>query len=116
LWRKPFFAHVVDAEGAELMACRRGLLLAEAETDSVGLAAKLQSMDKERSFHSTLVKEINFLLRSFSNSLVRLVRRSAYGAAHLLAKLGCDNKICNDWFGVAPICIENQVVMENIFD
>jgi hypothetical protein len=73
-----FFPHVADAEGAELMACRRGLLLAEKaqvqklvlETDSVGVAAKLRSMDKDRSFHSPLVEEIKVLLRSFSDSSV----------------------------------------------
>jgi hypothetical protein len=50
------------------------------ETDSIGVAAKLQSMDKDWSFHSPLVEEIKFLLRSFSDSSVRV---SANGAAHL---------------------------------
>jgi hypothetical protein len=86
------------------------------ETDSVGVAVKLRSLDKDRSFHSSLVEEIKFLLRSFSDSSVRSVRRSANGAAHLLAKLGCENKSCKEWFGAAPTCIENQVVMDMSFD
>jgi hypothetical protein len=40
------------------------------------------------------------------------VRRSANEAAHLLAKLGCDNKVCNVWNGVAPIEILDQLVMD----
>jgi ribonuclease HI len=46
----PFFPHVAGAEGAELLACKRGLVVAREagvqriilETDSVEVAAKLK--------------------------------------------------------------------------
>jgi ribonuclease HI len=118
-----FFSHVADAEGAELLACRRGVLLAREsqvqklvlETDSTGVAAKLVKVDLDRSFHGPLVEEIKFLLRGFGDHAVRAVRRSANEAAHVLAKLGCETKACNVWFGDAPASIVNQLVLDSSF-
>jgi ribonuclease HI len=115
-----FFPHVSDAEGAELLACRRGLVLAQAsqvrklvlETDSTGVAAKLRRDDQDRSSYGALIEEIKFLLSGFEDASVRAVRRSANEAAHLLAKLGCENKVCNEWFEVPPMCVENQIVCD----
>jgi ribonuclease HI len=115
-----FFPHVTDAEGAELLACRRGLVLAQAsqvrklvlETDSTGVAAKLRRDDQDRSSYGALIEEIKFLLSGFEDASVRAVRRSANEAAHLLAKLGCENKVCNEWFEVPPMCVENQIVCD----
>jgi ribonuclease HI len=115
-----FFPHVSDAEGAELLACRRGLVLAQAsqvrklvlETDSTGVAAKLRRDDQDRSSYGALIEEIKFLLSGFEDASVRAVRRSANEAAHLLAKLGCENKVCNEWFEVSPMCVENQIVCD----
>jgi hypothetical protein len=121
--RAIFFSHVADAEGAELLACRRGVLLAREsqvqklvlEIDSTGVVAKLVKVDLDRSFHGPLVEEIKFLLRGFGEHAVRAVRRSANEAAHLLAKLGCENNACNVWFGDAPASIVNQLVLDSSF-
>jgi ribonuclease HI len=96
-----FSPHVAGAEGAELMACKQGLLLARddqrqrviLETDNVEVAAKLSREGQNRSSYGQLVCEIKTLLLSFERSLVRLVRCSANDAAHRMAKKGCDNKM-----------------------
>jgi ribonuclease HI len=116
------FPHVADAEGAELLACRRGLRLAHEaqvqrlvlETDNVRIVAKLQKVDQDRSFYGPLVEEIKNLLRGFDVSSVRAVRRSANEVAHIIAKLGCDNKICNSWFEVARGTVENHHVVDSV--
>jgi hypothetical protein len=33
---------------------------------------------------------------------VRHVHRSGNKVAHLLAKVGCENKVCNAWVGTPP--------------
>jgi ribonuclease HI len=115
-----FFSHVADAEMAELLACRRGVLLAREnqvhklvlETDSTGVAAKLCRAERDRSLNGVLVEEIKALLKGFGDHRVQAVRRSANEVAHLLAKLGCENKLCNVWNGVAPIEIMDQLVLD----
>jgi ribonuclease HI len=60
-----FFAHLIDAEHAELLACRQGLLLARdhqvqrvvLETDCTGVAAKLRRDGQDRSIHGPLVAQ-----------------------------------------------------------
>jgi ribonuclease HI len=96
----PFFAFVADAEWAELLAYRAGLKLAKEqrvlqvalETDSLGMASKLQKEDRDRSVYGS-VDEIKGLLLSFDKSIVRAVRRTGNGAAHVLAREGCVNKV-----------------------
>jgi ribonuclease HI len=115
-----FFSHVADAEAAELLACRRGILMSREnqvqklvlETDSTGVAAKLVRADRDRSLNGVLVEEIKALLKEFSDHRVQAVRRFANEAAHLLAKLECDNKLCNVWNRVAPFEILDQLVMD----
>jgi ribonuclease HI len=115
-----FFTHVADAERAELLACRRGLMLAKEiqaskvilETDSTGVMAKLRKEEKDRSFHGPLVEEIKELLLGFSNSSVVAVRRTANGTAHDLAKVGCENKTCRVWLGDPPANIVNYLVLD----
>jgi hypothetical protein len=51
----------------------------------------------DRSSHGTLVEDIKETLKDFSGFSVKHVRRSANGVAHLLAKLGCENKLCKVW-------------------
>jgi hypothetical protein len=65
------------------------------ETDNTGVASKLRRDDQDRSSYGALIDEIKFLLCGFTEVSVRAVRRSANEAAHLLAKTGCDNKVCN---------------------
>jgi ribonuclease HI len=121
-WSKPYFPHVADAEGAELLACRRGLKLAHEaqvqrlvlETESVGMAAKLLKVDQDRSFNGPLVEEVKNLLRSFDVSSVRAVRRTTNEVAHVLAKLGCENKISNSWFGLVHAAVENHLVLDSV--
>jgi ribonuclease HI len=116
-----FFPHLLDAEGAELQACRLGLQLARTmpvskvilETDSTEVAAKLSRDERDRSVHGPLVEEIKSLLRGFGDSSVRAVRRTANKAAHLLAKEGCVNKLCNVWYDSVPMCIRNQIVLDS---
>jgi ribonuclease HI len=104
------FLHLLDAEGAELLAFRRGLILARdrqvqhvvLEMDSTGVAAKLLRKEQDRSLHGPLMEDLKLLLRSFNDHSVRSVRRSANVTAHILAKEGCENKLCNVWHGVEP--------------
>jgi ribonuclease HI len=113
-----FFPHVADAEGAELLACKRGLVVAREagvqriilETDSVEVAAKLKGEGQDRSIYGPLVREIKSLFGNFEETLVRSVRRTANEAAHRMAKNGCDNKLCKVWLGDAPGCIQNMIV------
>jgi hypothetical protein len=76
------------------------------------VAAKLRRDDQDRSSYGVLIDEIKLLLSGFTEVSVRAVRRSANEAAHLLAKIGCDNKVCNEWFGIPPVCLENQIVRD----
>jgi ribonuclease HI len=115
-----FFPHVADAEGAELLACKQGLLLAKEgnydrvilETDSTVVAAKLSKGGQDLSLYGPLVMEIKSLLQGFARTTVRAVRRSANDAAHRMAKKGCENKLDRRWHGVAPDCICNRLVLD----
>jgi hypothetical protein len=82
------------------------------QTKSTGVAAKLIRADRERSLNGVLVEEIKALLKEFGDHGIQAVRCSANKAAHLLAKLDCDNKMCNVWYGVAPIDILDQLVLD----
>ena len=115
-----FFPHVSDAGGAELLACRRALHLAQEmgitkivlETDSVEVASKLTREGQDRSFYGPLVAEIKCLLDGFGDFSVQAVRRTANEAAHRLAKEGCVNKVCNTWVGSPPEYIVNRLVLD----
>jgi ribonuclease HI len=108
-----FFTHVADAEAAELLGCRSGLLLARElqvtrvvlETDSTVMASKLRQRDKDRSLHGPLVEDIKEIMAGFEEITVRAVRRRANKVAHVLAKEGCDNKLSRSWLGVPPAVI-----------
>jgi ribonuclease HI len=115
-----FFPHTADPECAELLACRQGLLLAREarvakvilETDCASVKKTLSNAELDRSFNASLVEEVKELLRSFEESLVQAVRRSANGAAHILAKTGCENKINMNWLGVPPAFVVNSLDMD----
>jgi ribonuclease HI len=110
-----FFTNVADAEGAELHACRQGLLLARRlqvakvvlETDSSVVVSKLAQEEVDRSFYGPLVEEIKELLRGFEEGMAQAVRRTANSAAHILAKEGCENNVSRIWLGVPPAFIVN---------
>jgi hypothetical protein len=97
-----FFDCVADAEIAKLLACKRGLLLAKTlqvkkvvgETDCSNAVTKLKGVDQDRFFYG------------------RSVRRIANGAAHLLAKEGCENKCNRAWMGSPPSSIEGHLVKD----
>jgi ribonuclease HI len=118
----PFFPHVAGAEGAELLACKRGLVVAREagvqriilETDSVEVAAKLKGEGQDRSIYGPLVREIKSLFGNFEETLARLVWRTEIEAAHRMVKNGCDNKLCKVWLGDARGCIENKIVSESV--
>jgi ribonuclease HI len=115
-----FFPHVVDAEGAELLACRLGLGLAKdlgarkiiLEMDSAGAVAKIQREDRDRSLHGQLVEEIKGLLSGFEDKVIKAVRRSANDVAHEFAKLGCVNKCNRCWVEVPPTGISDLIVSD----
>jgi ribonuclease HI len=100
-----FFTHVNDPERAELLACKHALLLAKekgfdrlcVESDCLGAMAKIWSAEVNRSSHGPLVEEIKEMMKDFAGLSVRHVRRTANGVAHLLAKFGCENKLCKVW-------------------
>jgi ribonuclease HI len=115
-----FFTHVVDAEGAELLACRKGLILAKdhqvqrvvLETDSLGVAMKLRQKDRGRSIYGPIIQEIKELLQGFVDVSIRTVRKTVNGVAHALAKEGCINKVNRFWLGVPPASIVNTLVLD----
>jgi ribonuclease HI len=115
-----FFDCVADAETAELLACKRGLLLAKTlqvkkvvvESDCSNAVTKLKGVDQDRSFYGPLVEEIKSILQSFEEVIVRSLRRTANGAAHLLAKEGCENKCNRAWMGSPPSSIEGHLVKD----
>jgi ribonuclease HI len=114
------FPHVVDAEGAELLACHLGLVLAKEcgaqriilEMDSVGAVTKIQREDRDRSLHGQLVEEIKVLLSAFEDKVIKAVRRSANGVAHEFAKIGCVNKCNRCWLEVPPLGISDSIVSD----
>jgi ribonuclease HI len=64
------------------------------ESDCLGAVAKIRSTEVNRSSHGPLVEEIKEMMKDFAGLSVRHVRRTANGVAHLLAKFGCENKLC----------------------
>jgi ribonuclease HI len=115
-----FFPQVADAEGAELLACRLGLVLAKdcgaqrilLEMDSVGEVAKIQRENRDRSLHGQMVEEIKVLLSGFEDKVIKAVRRSANGVAHEFAKIGCVNKCNRCWLEVPPLGISDFIVSD----
>jgi ribonuclease HI len=112
-----FFPQVFDAEGAELLACKHVVLLAKEaqvqklvlETGNSGVRQKLMREELDRSVHDHIVNEIRSTLGSFEYHLVRVVKRMANEAAHLVAKYCCDNKSSRTWLGVPPVFIVSRL-------
>lgn len=100
----------VDAEMAELMACRRAVQLAHEinvqrlhlETDSLGVASMLADPNKNLSVSGPCVEEIKQMMHGFSERKVSWVRRLANSAAHKLAKVGVGDELCKIWLMVPP--------------
>jgi hypothetical protein len=59
--------------------------------------------------HGHIVNEIRSILGSFEDHSVRVVKRTANEAAHLVAKFCCDNNCARTWFGVPPVFIVSQM-------
>jgi hypothetical protein len=105
-----FLLAAVDPERAELVACRRAVLLADwlgfsklcLESNCLGVVAKIKSPEVDRSLHGPLVEEIKGLLRGFDASEVRHMRRSSNFVAHSLAKESCGNKSSTVWVESPP--------------
>jgi hypothetical protein len=76
------------------------------QTDSTQVEAKLKGEGIDRSVHEPLVAEIKLLLHHFEDS--------ANDAAHQLAKLGCENKLCKVWGSYPPDCIKKHLVSESV--
>jgi ribonuclease HI len=115
-----FFPSIPNPERAELFACKHALILAKEkevqkiclESDCLGAISKLRSDETDRSLHGPLVEEIKSLLQSFVDHSVRHVRRSGNKVAHLLAKVGCKNKVCNVWVGSPPDLVVSILASE----
>jgi hypothetical protein len=96
----------------------QGLLLAKElnlakvvlELDCCGVAAKLSNDDRDRSLYGSLIEDIKHLLQDFGDKIVRSTRREANGAAHIMAKEGCDRRINRVWRAVPPACVEDTIV------
>jgi hypothetical protein len=58
------------------------------------------------------VKEVRSILRSFDGFEVRMVRRTANEAAHLLAKDSCDNKVSRCWLGDPPVTTVSRLDLD----
>jgi hypothetical protein len=110
LVRAIFLPAAVDPERAELVACRRAVVLAEwlgfsklcLESDCLGAVVKIKNSEVDRSLHGPLVEEIKELLRGFEASEVRYVRRSSNVVAHSLAKESCVNNSSTVWVESPP--------------
>jgi hypothetical protein len=61
--------------------------------------AKLGSSEIDRSV----------LLEASADYQISHVRRSCNGVAHVFAKEGCDNKVCNVWVGSPSELVRNLV-------
>jgi hypothetical protein len=77
--------------------------------DCLGAVAKLKGAELDRSLQGPLVEEIKALMGEFEDIRVTHARRSCNGVAHLLAQLGCKNKVDDVWVGVPPSCIGDLV-------
>ena len=88
----PFFPSTHDAEVAELLACRRALILVQElqvqkmilETDSQGAVSKIKNVQNDFLTNGQLIEEVKDLLRSFQEFRIAWVRRSANKVAHVL--------------------------------
>jgi hypothetical protein len=77
-WSWPFSPQVFDAEGAELLACKRAVLLAKEaqvqklvlEMDNSGVGQKLMREELDCSVHGHIVNEIRSTLGSFEDHSV----------------------------------------------
>jgi ribonuclease HI len=115
-----FFPHVDDPERAELLACRRAVLLAKEvgtpklvlEIDCAGVVSKLNNRELDRSAHGPLIEDIKLFLGEFEGSLVTHARQSCNGVAHRLAKEGCGNNLCEVWLRSPPEFVMNLVASD----
>jgi ribonuclease HI len=115
-----FLTSIPDAERAELMACKRALIIRRdaginnicLESDCLAAVAKLKSSDVDRSVHGPLVEEIKVLLRGFTAFEIRHARRSCNGVAHVLAKVSCCNKSSYSWVDSPPDFVVNLLASD----
>jgi ribonuclease HI len=114
------FANISVPEHAELLACRRGVQLAQEiaatklvlETDNISVAQVLNSSDLDRSRFGPLVQEIKEMISGVAETRVVWARRAANKAAHNLAREGCLFNLCKTWFNVVPFCIRDDIVAD----
>lgn len=108
-----FFPEISKAETAELLACRRAVQLAiqrdiqklHIETDCQVVAGMLNDQERNLSSAGQVVEEVKAMLKTRREFKLTWVRRSANGAAHLLAKLGVSSRASAAWDSVPPDCI-----------
>jgi ribonuclease HI len=88
-----YMPSVSDPERAELLACKRALILAKKkdvrrvylDPDCLSVVAKIKGSDLDRSSQDPLVEEIKELLKTFAEHKVRHARCDVNGVAHRLA-------------------------------
>lgn len=117
-----FFPVAADPELVELLACRRGILLAHeinalkvvVEMDSMTAVGKINNQQKDLSTNGQVVQEIKELLTQFQEVKVCWVRRSANRVAHRLAREGCCQSLCKTWLHVAPECVSSDLAADGV--
>jgi ribonuclease HI len=115
-----FLPAAVDLVRAELVACRRAVVLAEwlgfsklcLESDCLGAVVKIKNPKVDRSLHGPLVEEIKDLLQGFEESDVRHVHRSSNGVTHTLAKESCVNNSSTVWVESPPDFIVSALAQD----
>ena len=114
------FASTSDPEIAEILACRQAVKLArelhveklEMELDCKNVVNMLNDQTKNLGVAGPVVEEIKGTLQDFEAHKISWTRRSANSAAHILAKLGVSDELCNVWLQSPPDCILQVVAAE----
>lgn len=108
-----FFPDCPKPETAEILACRKAVQLAiqrgiqklHVETDSQVVATMIAEKERNLSPVGQMIEEVKALARTREDFKITWVRRTANGAAHLLAKLGVSSRVSVSLDLVPPDCI-----------
>ena len=112
-----FLPDCPKAETAEILACRKAVQLAiqrgiqklHLETDSQGVARMIGEEGRNLSPVGQMIEEVKNMIRTREEFKLTWVRRSANGAAHILAKLGVNSRTSVFWDFDPPVCILSTV-------
>ena len=119
-----FFLATTDPEVAELLACCRGVLLAQEndvqkvvfEMDSLNAVRKINNIQKDLSMMGQVVQEIKELLTQFQEVRVVWVRRSANVVTHRLDRESCCRELCHSWRLVVPDFVSSDIASDGALE